>query len=95
MTAKHVIQQHKFEQTRIDLPHHAAAAAEDQDSLRRPSFRRRPSMPEVQLEQPKINMPKPEPSPSRSRADGSQADTAADEGRRSRPSFWPRSPRRL
>ncbi len=63
MTAKHVIQEHKFEQTELIFP----TTPPPQPKFKTPPPPKLPDLPkpklEVQMEQPKINMPKPEPKP--------------------------------
>jgi TonB family protein len=63
MTAKHALQQHKFEQTELVFP----TTPPPQPKFKTPPPPKLPDLPkpklEVQLEQPKINMPKPEPKP--------------------------------
>ena len=63
MTAKHVIQQHKFEQTELIFP----TTPPPQPKFKTPPPPKLPEPPkpklEMQLEQPKINMPKVEPKP--------------------------------
>jgi len=63
MTAKHVIQQHKFEQTELIFP----TTPPPQPKIKTPPPPKLPDLPkpklEMKLEQPKINMPKPEIKP--------------------------------
>ena len=63
MTAKHVIQQHKFDQTELIFP----TTPPPQPKFKTPPPPKLPEPPkpklEMQLEQPKINMPKVEPKP--------------------------------
>jgi len=63
MTARHVIQQHKFEQTELIFP----TTPPPQPKFKTPPPPKLPEPPkpklEMQMEQPKINMPKPEPKP--------------------------------
>ncbi len=63
MTAKHVIQEHKFEQTELIFP----TTPPPQPKVKVPPPPKLPDPPkpklEVQMEQPKINMPKIEPKP--------------------------------
>ena len=63
MTAKHVLQQHHFEQTELIFP----TTPPPQPKFKTPPPPKLPDLPkpklEVQMEQPKINMPKPEPKP--------------------------------
>lgn len=63
MTAKHVIQQHKFEQTELIFP----TTPPPPPKFKTPPPPKLPEPPkpklEMQMEQPKINMPKPEPKP--------------------------------
>ncbi len=63
MTAKHVIQEHKFEQTELIFP----TTPPPQPKFKTPPPPKLPDLPkpklEMQMEQPKINMPKPEPKP--------------------------------
>ena len=63
MTAKHVIQEHKFEQTELIFP----TTPPPQPKFKTPPPPKLPDPPkpklEMQMEQPKINMPKPEPKP--------------------------------
>lgn len=63
MTAKHVIQQHHFEQTELVFP----TAPPPAPKFKTPPPPKLPDLPkpklEVQMQQPKINMPKAEPKP--------------------------------
>ena len=63
MTAKHVIQEHKFEQTELIFP----TTPPPQPKIKTPPPPKPPDLPkpklEMQLEQPKIKMPKPEIKP--------------------------------
>ena len=63
MTAKHVIQEHKFEQTELIFP----TTPPPQPKIKTPPPPKSPDLPkpklEMQLEQPKIKMPKPEIKP--------------------------------
>ena len=63
MTAKHVIQEHKFEQTELIFP----TTPPPQPKIKTPPPPKLPDLPkpklEMQLEQPKIKMPKPEIKP--------------------------------
>src|SRR6516165_7695899 len=63
MTAKHVIQQHKFEQTELIFP----TTPPPQPKIKTPPPPKLPELPkpklEMKMEQPKINMPKVEPKP--------------------------------
>jgi TonB family protein len=63
MTAKHVIQEHKFEQTELIFP----TTPPPPPKFKTPPPPKLPDIPkpklEMQMEQPKINMPKPEPKP--------------------------------
>ena len=63
MTAKHVIQQHKFEQTQLIFP----TTPPPQPKFKTPPPPKLPDLPkpklELQMEQPKINVPKVEPKP--------------------------------
>ncbi len=63
MTAKHVIQEHKFEQTELIFP----TTPPPQPKFKAPPVPKLPDLPkpklELQMEQPKINMPKIEPKP--------------------------------
>lgn len=63
MTARHVIQQHKFEQTQLIFP----TTPPPQPKFKTPPPPKLPDLPkpklEMQMEPPKINMPKPEPKP--------------------------------
>jgi len=63
MTAKHVIQEHKFEQTQLIFP----TTPPPQPKFKTPPPPKLPDLPkpklEVQMEQPKINIPKVEPKP--------------------------------
>lgn len=63
MTAKHVLQQHRFEQTELIFP----TTPPPQPKFKTPSPPKLPDLPkpklELQMDQPKINMPKPEPKP--------------------------------
>jgi len=63
MTAKHVLQQHRFEQTELIFP----TTPPPQPKFKTPPPTKLPDLPkpklELQMEQPKINMPKPEPKP--------------------------------
>lgn len=63
MTAKHALQQHRFEQTELIFP----TTPPPQPKFKTPPPPKPPDLPkpkvELQLEQPKINMPKPEPKP--------------------------------
>jgi TonB family protein len=63
MTAKRVMQQHKFEQTELIFP----TTPPPPPKFKTPPPPRLPEPPkpklEMQMEQPKINMPKPEPKP--------------------------------
>ena len=63
MTAKHVLQQHKFEQTELIFP----TTPPPQPKFKTPPPPKLPDLPkpklEMQMEQPKINTPRPEPKP--------------------------------
>jgi TonB family protein len=63
MTAKRVIQEHKFEQTELIFP----TTPPPQPKFKTPPPPKLPDLPkpklEMQMEPPKINMPKPEPKP--------------------------------
>ncbi|WP_348262115.1 TonB family protein [Telmatobacter sp. DSM 110680] len=63
MTAKHVLQQHKFEQTELIFP----TTPPPPPKFKTPPPPKLPEPPkpklEMPMEQPKINMPKPEPKP--------------------------------
>lgn len=63
MTAKHVIQEHKFEQTELIFP----TTPPPQPKFKTPPPPKLPDLPkpklELQMDQPKINVPKPEPKP--------------------------------
>ena len=63
MTAKHALQEHKFEQTELIFP----TTPPPQPKFKTPPPPKLPEPPkpklELQMEQPKINMPKPEPKP--------------------------------
>jgi TonB family protein len=63
MTAKHVMQEHKFEQTELIFP----TTPPPPPKFKTPPPPKLPEPPkpklEMQMEQPKINMPKPEPKP--------------------------------
>ncbi len=63
MTAKHVMQEHKFEQTELIFP----TTPPPQPKFKTPPPPKLPDLPkpklELQMEQPKINMPKIEPKP--------------------------------
>lgn len=63
MTAKHVLQQHRFEQTELIFP----TTPPPQPKFKTPPPPKLPDLPkpklELQMDQPKINMPKPEPKP--------------------------------
>jgi TonB family protein len=63
MTAKHVIQEHKFEQTELIFP----TTPPPQPKFKTPPPPKLPDLPkpkiEMQMEQPKIHMPKPELKP--------------------------------
>jgi len=63
MTAKHALQEHKFEQTELIFP----TTPPPQPKFKTPPPPRLPDLPkpklEVQMEQPKINIPKVEPKP--------------------------------
>jgi TonB family protein len=63
MTAKQVLQQHKFEQTELVFP----TTPPPQPKFKTPPPPKLPDLPkpklEMQFEQPKIKMPKPEPKP--------------------------------
>ena len=78
MTAKHVIQEHKFEQTELIFP----TTPPPQPKFKTPPPPKLPDLPkpklEVQMEQPKINMPKiGAEARSEAARDGSQAERAA------------------
>jgi TonB family protein len=62
MTAKHAIDQHKFEQTELIFPT-TPPPEEKVKTPPPPKLPDPPKLPEVKLEQPKINMPKVEPKP--------------------------------
>lgn len=63
MTAKHVLQQHRFEQTELIFP----TTPPPQPKFKTPPPPKLPDLPkpklEMQMEQPKINTPRPEPKP--------------------------------
>jgi TonB family protein len=63
MTAKHVLQEHRFEQTELVFP----TTPPPQPKFKTPPPPKLPDLPkpklEMQLDQPKIRMPKPEPKP--------------------------------
>lgn len=63
MTAKHALQQHKFEQTELVFP----TTPPPQPKFKTPPPPKLPDLPkpklELQMDQPKINVPKPEPKP--------------------------------
>ncbi|HWA93600.1 MAG TPA: TonB family protein [Terracidiphilus sp.] len=61
MMAKHVIEQHKFEQTELIFPTTPPPQPKVHTPL--PKLKDLPKPPEVKLEQPKINVPRPEPKP--------------------------------
>jgi TonB family protein len=62
MTAKHVIEQHKFEQTELIFPTTPPPEVKVKTPPP-PKLPPPPKQPEVKLEQPKIHMPKVEPKP--------------------------------
>src|SRR5438067_1097482 len=59
MTARHVIQQHRYEQTQLIFP---TTAPPPPMKMKMPPHTKveQPKLPELKLEQPKINMPKVE-----------------------------------
>jgi TonB family protein len=59
MTAKHVIDQHQYEQTELIVP--TTPPPEKVKLTPPPEMPPPPKMPDMQLEAPKISMPKPEP----------------------------------
>ena len=61
MTAKHVVQQHRYEQTQLIFP--TTPPPEPMKMKLPPPPKVEPKLPEVKLDQPKINMPKIEPKP--------------------------------
>jgi len=61
MTAKHVIQQHRYEQTELIFP--TTPPPPPMKMKLPPPPKVEPKLPEVKLEPPKINMPKIEPKP--------------------------------
>jgi TonB family protein len=61
MTAKHVIQQHRYEQTELIFP--TTPPPPPVKMKMPPPPKEQPKLPEVKLEQPKINMPRVEPKP--------------------------------
>jgi len=61
MTAKHVIQQHRYEQTELIFP--TTPPPPPVKMKLPPPPKVEPKLPEVKLDQPKINMPKIEPKP--------------------------------
>ena len=61
MTAKHVIQQHRYEQTQLIFP--TTPPPPPVKIKVPPPPKVEPKLPEVKLEQPKINMPRIEPKP--------------------------------
>jgi TonB family protein len=61
MTARHVIEQHKYEMTELIVP--APAPPPVKIKLPEPPKIKMPAPPEVKLDAPKIIMPKPEPKP--------------------------------
>ncbi|MDE2462200.1 MAG: hypothetical protein KGO02_00585, partial [Alphaproteobacteria bacterium] len=61
MMAKHVIEQHKFEQTELLFPTTTPPPPKAHVPL--PKLPDLPKPPEVKLAAPKINMPRPEPKP--------------------------------
>jgi len=62
MTAKHVIEQHRYEQTELIFPT-TPPPPPMKMKMPPPPKVEQPKLPEVKLEQPKINMPKIEPKP--------------------------------
>jgi TonB family protein len=61
MTARHVIEQHQYEMTQLIVP--SKEPPVEKVKVSPPPEMPPPPMPNVQLEAPKINMPKPEPKP--------------------------------
>ena len=61
MMAKHVIEQHKFEQTELIFPSTPPPPPKFHTPL--PKLQDLPKPPEIKLAEPKINMPRPEPKP--------------------------------
>ena len=94
MMAKHVIEQHHFEQTELIFPTTPPPGSQSEGASARRSCHRHPSLEEVKLEQPKINCPRLNQAGAEADRDGSQAEDAADQGWRSQRLFWRRSPKR-
>jgi TonB family protein len=61
MTARHVIQQHQYEQTQLIVP--TSTPPEKVKVTPPPKMPEAPKLPEMKFDAPKIEMPKPEPKP--------------------------------
>ena len=70
MTARHVVQQHRYEQTQLIFP---TTPPPPMKMKVPPPPKVEPKLPEVKLEQPKINMPRPKPEPKPIQMEAKQA----------------------